>query len=66
MDAKELIGVAINNNNMAVIELKQGNFTNAFKASKKAVMMMEPIIFAEIKAVNEKQLKGEKAFIDKL
>lgn len=66
LDPKEQIGVAINNNNMAVIELKQGNYNNAFKSSKKAVMLMEPLIFAEIKAVNEKQLKSEKTFIDKL
>lgn len=54
---KEVIGTAINNNNMAVIELKQGNYVNAFKASKNAVMLMEPVIFDEINKSNEKTLR---------
>ena len=58
--------MAINYNNVAVIELKASNFQPAFKQSKKAVMMMEPLLFEEIKQRSEKELKQEKAFIDKL
>ena len=51
---------------MAVIELKQNNFMNAFKTSKKAVMLIEPIIFSEMKSSNDRALKTDKTFIDKL
>ncbi len=51
---------------MAVIELKSNNFQQAFKQSKKAVMMMEPMLFSEIKSRQEKDLKTEKVFLDKL
>lgn len=51
---------------MAVIELKQNNHTNAFKSSKRAVMLIEPIIFGEMKSNSDKVLKLDKAFLDRL
>lgn len=63
---QEAIGQAINFNNIAVIELKQNNYINSFKNSKRAVMLIEPIIFGEMKNQSEKTLKADKSFIDRL
>jgi hypothetical protein len=36
--------MAISFNNKAVLELKQKKYENAFKAGKKAVMIVEPVV----------------------
>jgi hypothetical protein len=51
---------------MAVIELKSANYVNAFKCSKKAVMLIEPIIFNEMKNPNMEKLRQDKGFLDRL
>lgn len=62
----EIIGYAINHNNLAVLELKSHNFQRAYQSSKQAVVKLEPFIFNEIKPKMDKSLKNDKDFIDKL
>ena len=59
-------GMAISLNNKAVIEMRQGNVESAFKSSKNAVVIIEPVIFNSIKHGNEKALRENKEFIEKL
>ena len=45
-DPGEDIAAAISFNNLSVLCLKQGNYLEALKASKKAGLLMEPLIFS--------------------
>ena len=46
---QDVVGLAISHNNLAVLELKAQNFQTAIKASKNAVMTLEPKLFENIK-----------------
>jgi hypothetical protein len=46
--------------------LKQEKYDSSFKTSKKAVVIIEPLIFAAIKQSNDKALRENKAFMEKL
>ena len=52
-NAQDVVGLAISYNNLAVLELKNLNNQAAFKASKNAVMTLEPKLFAEIKQAQQ-------------
>eukprot|EP00347_Sterkiella_histriomuscorum_P005987 403354508 len=67
-NAQDVVGLAISYNNLAVLELKNLNNQAAFKASKNAVMTLEPKLFAEIKQAQQHQidLRQEKSFLDRL
>lgn len=64
------ISLAIAHNNKAVIELKiqkdNQKYNEAFKYSRSAVMLVEPLIFAKLKNSDESQLKNEPEFIQHL
>jgi hypothetical protein len=52
-DPSEDLAAAISYNNLSVLHLQSGNHLEAFKASKKASLLMEPLIFKDSKIVNQ-------------
>lgn len=47
-DPNQILAGAISYNNLCVLSLKQGNMNDSMKASKRAVLLMEPLIYNDI------------------
>jgi hypothetical protein len=46
--------------------LKQGKNEASFKSAKKSVVLLEPLIFSQIKSLPEIHLKDNRGFIERL
>ena len=51
------MAAAISFNNMSVLCLKQGNYLEGLKASKKAGLLMEPLVFSNPQGITEERLQ---------
>jgi hypothetical protein len=65
-DNDDPVSLAIVYNNKSVVELRNGQFKDAFKSAKTAIVLVEPFIFEQIKHHSEASLRGKKSFQDKL
>lgn len=61
-----MLAAAISYNNLSVISLKQGNVSEAMKAAKKAVLLMEPQIQNDIKVAKVLNEREKQAFQEKI